>query len=80
MIFDEMIGKAVLLDNGKHYQVIWALDMESRKFLYLLNADDLSEPLFCEKLSEVCLEKINDKELLNKVILSINREIKTFIL
>jgi len=76
-MFDELIGKVVLLDNNKYYQVIWSKQIDNRTFLYLLNQDDFSEPMFCEKTNEG-LSEITDKNFLQQVILSIAKEINTF--
>ena len=79
-MFDKMSGKLVSLDNGRHYQIIWSKEMEGRRFLYLLNQDDFSEPLFCEKISDTCLKEIEDEALLKRVILSMTKEIYTFVM
>ena len=78
-MFDEMRGKVVLLDNNKYYQVIWGSKIESRRVLYLLNINDFSEPLFCEMVSDAELDEIKDREFLQRVILSITKEINTFV-
>ncbi len=77
-MFDEMVGKVILLDNNKYYHVIWSKEIEGRLFLYLLNQNDFSEPLFCEKISDAYLKEIEDKEFIKKIILLIAREINTF--
>ena len=79
-MFDKLIDKVVQLDNDKHYQIIWSTVVEERTFLYLLNINDLSDLLFCEKKSESELEEIKDKEFLRKVILSITKEINIFVM
>ena len=79
-MFDELVGKVVLLDNDNYYQIIWSTKIENRRFLYLLNINDFSDPLFCEKKSEEDLEEIKDKDFLKKVILSITKEINTFVM
>ena len=79
-MFNEIIGKVLLLDNNKYYQVIWCKEIEGRLFVYLLNINDFSDPLFCEKISDEYLKDITDKEFLKKVILTISKEIRTFVL
>ena len=78
-MLDEMRGKVVLLDNDRHYQVIWSTELEGRRILYLLNINDFSEPLFCEKVSDGCLAEIKDRAFLQRVILSIAKEVNTFV-
>jgi hypothetical protein len=79
-MFDKMVGKVLQLDNNKSYQVIWAEEIDGRTFLYLLNVNDCSDPLFCERISDSYLEEINDQEFLRKVILTVAKDVNTFVL
>ena len=75
-----MYGKVLQLDNNKSYQVIWVEEIDGRTFVYLLNVNDCSDPLFCERMSDAVLEEIKDREFLKKVILTIAKDVNTFAL
>ena len=77
-MFAEMVHRGVLLGNGNYYKVIWRIELEGHIYLYLLNANDFSDLLFCERISDEDLEEITDVELLDKVILSMAKQINTF--
>ena len=70
--------KTVTLENNKEYFVAWSVNLNKKNYIYIINEDDYSDLFFCEVLDDETLSIINDKELFEKILSEMTKQINRF--
>ena len=81
-MFDQynLLYKTITLQNDQRYFVAWAtIDNENQKnYIYIINEQDYSDLFFCEIDESKALIIINDKEMFEKLLSKMTKEVNKF--
>lgn len=70
--------KTIILENNKQYFVAWSTKTNEKNYIYIINEEDYSDLLFCEVLDDKTLSVVEDKELFEKLLFDMTKQINRF--
>lgn len=76
---NEYYNKKIVLEDNNEYQVIWCINLNQKKYLYLLNYHDYSDIKFVELVDNNTVSLLKDRDEIFSVITTMNKQINMFI-
>ena len=66
----------VTLSDEREYVIVSSAKLEDKNYLYFVDKDDNNSHMIC-RLEDNCVVKVTDNNLLGKLILLFNEDLKT---
>lgn len=61
-------GEILTLNDNKKYSVVYSTELNSKKYVYLIDQDDYTNTMFCEYDNANGLEEVTEPEIVEQLL------------
>ena len=61
-------GDVLTLNDNKKYSVVYTIELNSKKYVYLIDQDDYTNTMFCECDNNNGLDEVIEPELIEQLL------------
>ena len=65
-------GEIVTLSDNKKYSVVYATELNSKNYVYLIDQDDYTNTMFCEYDNSDGLEEVVEPDIIEQLMTKFN--------
>ena len=62
------VGETLTLSDNRKYLVVYTTTIDSKNYAYLMDQEDISNPLLCEYDGNNHVEEVMEPELIEKIL------------
>lgn len=65
-------GEILTLSDNKKYSVVYATELNSKNYVYLIDQDDYTNTMFCEYDNSNGLEEVVEPDIIEQLMIKFN--------